>query len=467
MQEVKEFEVRQIWSPASIEYVVSPAVGSADGLLTMWDASAFQVTGKYIHSRFIAISGKLIQSDFCCEFINVYGPSLDGEKEAFLKELLDYLSCSQLPCCLGGDFNLFLTPEEKMGLSLNLGLMSAFQIFVSMANLIDLPLCGGRYTWYNNRDPPTFIRLDRFLIMAEFCLQFPGIKQVLANRSISDHNGISLKEERCNWGPKPFRAFNSWLKDDSFLDLMSKTVEKAKGSRANIRIGGLLRVMKGAAKDWDVVARSKSANNSMAIEEEISYLETRIQGGMATADSMELLKTLRQSLWVAIRKEEGDWWQKSRLRWFAEGDRNTKFFHLVASGRKRVNHIDYLKEGEDIIQDPARIKDNVREHFQKLYNNCSALGVEDIKLDFKRISSSQAIHLQRRFCEQEIWDALQSSDGNRAPGSDGFNLGFFKKFWNLLKPYIMSFFEDFYLGKSWEGGYQSLLHNLNSKIEES
>ncbi|KAK9024991.1 hypothetical protein V6N11_064892 [Hibiscus sabdariffa] len=60
----------------------------------------------------------------------------------------------------GGDFNLFLDPEEKLGFSLNHSLIASFRSFVFAAELVDLPLLGGKFIWGNNHDPPTFVRLD-------------------------------------------------------------------------------------------------------------------------------------------------------------------------------------------------------------------------------------------------------------------------------------------------------------------
>ena len=43
-----------------------------------------------------------------------------------------------------------------------------------------------------------------------------------------------------------------------------------------------------------------------------------------------------------------------------------------------------------------------------------------------------------------MWKAIKSCDGNKAPGLDGFNLLFFKKFWWLLKVELLEFFKEFH-----------------------
>ncbi|KAM1836892.1 hypothetical protein ACFX13_019061 [Malus domestica] len=47
-----------------------------------------------------------------------------------------------------------------------------------------------------------------------------------------------------------------------------------------------------------------------------------------------------------LGREETYWSQRSRVQWLQEGDRNTKFFHLRVSNRKRKNTIKGLRDAE-------------------------------------------------------------------------------------------------------------------------
>ncbi|KAE8685834.1 bromodomain and WD repeat-containing protein 3-like isoform X4 [Hibiscus syriacus] len=64
----------------------------------------------------------------------------------------------------------------------------------------------------------------------------------------------------------------------------------------------------------------------------------------------------------------------------------------------------------------------------------------------------QSKKLEEHFLEQEIWQAIVSSDSSKAPGPDGFTMGFFKNCWPILKEHVLKFFEDFYFGRKWEHG---------------
>jgi hypothetical protein len=51
-----------------------------------------------------------------------------------------------------------------------------------------------------------------------------------------------------------------------------------------------------------------------------------------------------------LRDEEIKWRQRAKEKDLKEGDGNTKYFHLKASGRKKKNHISVLHHnGEEIL----------------------------------------------------------------------------------------------------------------------
>ncbi|KAE8657297.1 Calcium-dependent protein kinase 3 [Hibiscus syriacus] len=66
--------------------------------------------------------------------------------------------------------------------------------------------------------------------------------------------------------------------------------------------------------------------------------------------------------------------------------------------------------------------------------------------------ATQSAYLEVELSEQEVWQVISSSDSAKAPGPDGFTMGFYKKYWENLKEQIMEFLSDFYQGKMWDHG---------------
>ena len=53
------------------------------------------------------------------------------------------------------------------------------------------------------------------------------------------------------------------------------------------------------------------------------------------------------------------WRQRSRIQWIKNGDKNTKYFHRMATTNKRINTIESLKINGELSSEPAEIKNSM------------------------------------------------------------------------------------------------------------
>ena len=120
---------------------------------------------------------------------------------------------------LAGDFNTSRWAHEKSSGKATKS-MRHFNNFIREAELIDLPLSNGLYTWSNNRSPPTLTLIDRFLATEDLLEKFSNAGVQKLNRPTSDHYPILLSMGCCKWGPSPFRFENMWLNHSEFLPMV-------------------------------------------------------------------------------------------------------------------------------------------------------------------------------------------------------------------------------------------------------
>jgi len=70
---------------------------------------------------------------------------------------------------------------------------------------------------------------------------------------------------------------------------------------------------------------------------------------------------------IILEQEETLWFQKSREKFLALGDRNTSFFHTSTVIRRRRNKIEALKNGDDRwITDTKELESLALDYYQKL-----------------------------------------------------------------------------------------------------
>ncbi|XP_028082409.1 uncharacterized protein LOC114283731 [Camellia sinensis] len=223
-------------------------------------------------------------------------------------------------------------------------------------------------------------------------------------RTVSDHCPIVLKEDNRDWGPKPFRFMNCWVLHSDFLPMAEK-----------------LRLAEEEFHQLDLIAESR----------ELSVGESSRRA------------ELKELIWKLSKRAEWFWLQKSRQDWALRGDKNTRFFHLIAKCRQNINLINSVVVNGVVVDDPATVKLEVWNHFKSAFSESWKVRPR-IGGVFQTLAGSQASDLEREFSEAEVWNALRACDGNKAPGPDGFNLLAIRKCWNFMKGGIILFFNEFY-----------------------
>jgi hypothetical protein len=124
-------------------------------------------------------------------------------------------------CVLGpfrGDFNVTRFPSERSGIARFCPTMMEFSDFIFEQSLMDLPLVEWTCTWSNNRDSPSWSRIDRFLVSPEWEAKFPHLFQKRLHRLCSYYFPILLYCGCFQGGKKPFKFENMWLKAEGLVD---------------------------------------------------------------------------------------------------------------------------------------------------------------------------------------------------------------------------------------------------------
>ncbi|KAK8652909.1 hypothetical protein V6N13_126932 [Hibiscus sabdariffa] len=264
--------------------------GAAGGLISLWDPDFFKCESVLGSKNYIVLIGTLAKQDFKCALINVYGPHDVGERSQMFDNLRKCIFDLQVPVIIGGDFNVVRTKEEKIGVSFHKKAMREFSGFIETMSLVDIPLVGGRFTWSNFREDPSFSRLDRFLISAEVLMLWSDVIQSILPKSISNHNPVCLSMVSSSWGPRPFKWFNFLADDKDYVHRVEKVCSESYGAG----IGNILRNCKRVSKDWVSNFAGESKARIKEVEELCEVLERRIADGIVVPSSVSELKEARE-----------------------------------------------------------------------------------------------------------------------------------------------------------------------------
>ncbi|XP_071714845.1 uncharacterized protein [Rutidosis leptorrhynchoides] len=243
-----------------------------------------------------------------------------------------------------------------------------------------------------------------------------------------------------NFGPKPIRVLDEWLELEDSDQVIKETwgQDGGGGSRMDCCLRNKMKRTKFALKE-------KSFHKFGNLEGEIELFK-RVANNLELKSEAGLICEEERKQWMEARKE----WlqreksrakmlkQKARVRWTLEGYENTRYFHSLIRRRYNENNIRGLNINEVWCEDPNEIKEAAYSHFKSIFEERKVSRPSLMELVYPTLSSDEANMLEVPTNEEEILDAINDCGSSKAPGPDGFNLNFFKKFWDIIKPDVIN-----------------------------
>lgn len=110
----------------------------------------------------------------------------------------------------GGDFNLIYRAEDKNNSNLNRAMMGRLWRFIDDCEQKEIPLIGCKFTWSNEWDNLTIMRLDRAFCCSEWEDLFPEAGLQNAASGISDHCPLTLSLNFCPPQKRRFHFESFW-----------------------------------------------------------------------------------------------------------------------------------------------------------------------------------------------------------------------------------------------------------------
>lgn len=438
------FRVKNIWGNYQFGYVESLANGRSGGILSIWDPNSFELVDSVIHENFVIVKGKWIATSFDCYIINIYAPQGEREKVELWNKIVDFMNNNSGNYVLCGDFNSVRCEDERMGSSFSRSNANNFKDFISRGHLVDLKTGRHKFT----RISPNGLkasRLDRFLINNSAMGILKDILVEALDDVISDHRPIIFKQKSSDFGPSPFKLYNSWLSIEGFGEMIKDNWGKEDTSRGNNAFYALknkLKAIKLVIKQWNQ-ERSKGRNRD-SITREIADVDLLLSSSARSVDLVTSRENLIRELREFNLRESKDLQQKAKVKWATEGDENSKFFHAIINAKRKSSRINGVKHNGVWIEQPDEIKSCFRNYFANKFKHFEGAQFSLNHSAVKSLSSTDAEFLDSQFSLQEIKDAVWCCGGDKAPGPDGFSFEFVKQHWDVLKNDVINMVHEFY-----------------------
>ena len=412
------------------------------------------------NGRFIIVSGQI--HNIRVILANVYAPNSDDD--AFFRRLFSTLpDMSSHYLIMGGDFNCWLDPQlDRSSSKVPMPSKSAkvIQSFMKEFSVSEV----WRYFNPSKREYSffshvhhTFTRIDFFFVDDRL---LPSISACKYDAIVlSDHAPISMNVYFKNrpTARTPWRLNTRLLLNEDFVNFVSQQIDffVSTNKTPDVSFAVLWETLKayirGEIISYTGYERKRRKEKLIELSQRISQLDNIY----ATSKSSDVFKerlSLQMEYDVLMTHRTTELLLQSRSRFYEHGDKASK---LLAHQLRRISasrQIPQIQTNTGSTTDLDKINKEFKVFYESLYSSDQA-STPDFNsffnnLDFPSIERSAKEELEKPITIAELFTALNTLQGGKCPGPDGYPAEFYKKFWHKLAPLLLDMFnESFEFGR--------------------
>ncbi|CAN1817498.1 Putative ribonuclease H protein At1g65750 [Linum perenne] len=273
----------------------------------------------------------------------------------------------------------------------------------------------------------------------------------------SDHRPLrlSLHGQRNN-SQCPFRFDACWLSDPECDEIILKAFDQSNECEP---------FLKECSRDLKTWAKGRTTNQHLRAKDIKERLEDLSKEGRTSQNAQEEISLLQEldEIW---RNDEIGWKQRANVKWLAEGDRNTAFFHTSVIHRRQRNKITRLQDSNgNWIQTDRELSNHANAFFKDLFTKRpNGTANFDLREMPSIVTEDMNSDITKEIKDDEIREAVFNLGANQSPGPDGFPGHFYRRFWNTIGPRfcdeIKNFFNTSTMPNNWNDTHLVLIPKI-------
>ena len=369
--------------------------------------------------------------------LNIYAPNNECERVKFFIEL-QYLLDDDIDAeiIMGGDFNCTMQSEEDRYNCSSKNDVGQIDLR-HLSNLYSLEDTWRRrypakreYTWEGRGK---MSRIDFWLTSISLNNQVEDINHTFA--PYTDHNAVhlTLRTQETAHGKGVWKMNTSNLLNTQYKEKLSQLWthwQSKKPLYNDIRtwwdVGK--RHIKSMTIDFSKHIKRENIDKLHEIEQKINILKSN-QGD---TDELKLLQTEYET--IHSKGTEGAR-IRSRIQWWEEGEKSTKYFHNLEKRNGKDKAWDkILDKHGNILYGTENLQKVQVEFYKDLYNSQNLDGNDGYFLDNinTRLSERSKNSLDAIITKEEMSKAVKKMQNNKSPGEDGIPVEFYKLQWDII-----------------------------------
>ncbi|XP_021986210.1 uncharacterized protein LOC110882519 [Helianthus annuus] len=363
--DMADFDLSKLWGNRDFGSDFVGSIGQSGGLLCMWDSRSFEYSGSVRKRNFIIIKGRLKGFNESLCVVNVYAPQSIRAKQELWYEINVEMALEEGIWLAAGDFNAVWYREERRNSDFKPACARNFNSFIHNLGLIEYNMVGNQFTCIRDNGRK-HSKIDRVLVSPNLFNKWPEASIRALHNLHLDHTQLLLSLSSLNFGHKPFRLFNSWLKKDGFDDVVRLAAANFSfEGEPDMLLNKKLAFIRSNIKSWTVEMIKKEGEEERRVRDELEILEEVMESRSLSEEEEWIYEESNKVLKELSFSKGEDLRQRSRIKWAIDGDENSKYFYRVINKRRALNSILGLSINGSWVTTPSKVKKEVMSFLRK------------------------------------------------------------------------------------------------------
>ena len=321
-----------MWGSIDFDYEFVESEGKGGGLICIWNKDLFQKSEVTKRKDCIIMKGNWKESNKDVCFVNVYaGQSIQKRKDLW-NHISAFIRKWEGAIFIFGDFNEVRNRSERRGSVFDARGAKELNEFITKNELEDLKIGGKEFTW-TNKKATKMSRLDRVLIDRNMDEEWADIEVTAETRLHSDHTPLIVKQKMSDYGPTPFKLYNSWLQDSQFGEMVKQEWNSFSMEGSHVKSFIILKKLQHIKKEiikWNQKRKLDKAKNKTEATNILKEMEKKMEEGTIDENDLQTREVALKTIWGLNIEDQKDIKQLNKNKWCLEGDeRHSGRRHMV------------------------------------------------------------------------------------------------------------------------------------------
>ena len=205
--------------------------------------------------------------------------------------------------------------------------------------------------------------------------------------------------------------------------------------------------IRGCTVKYSKLKAKRRKNDELLLQNRINELQLKLETTPNNSQYLNDLYAAKLRLQKIMHLKTKGAILRSKVRWYDEGERNTRYFFSLENRCQSKKNIDKLKINDNtFIYDQFAILDKQKQFYESIYQSRENDNDNSHESVFFKGENITPVSLDdQNLCdgpitEAECINAINGFKKDKTPGTDGFSAEFYKFFWPELRAEMLSSF---------------------------